>query len=116
MTRLATLVLALVLVAVPAAASDGKFDRATLKCLAGFWVLIEDFNDVARRVGFSEETFKTGNKVLTELATPGEPYLLYLYVNVNTLATGPERRVPFSINLELSQNGSSNATGSSRLR
>ncbi len=68
MTRLATLVLALVLVAVPAAASDGKFDRATLKCLAGFWVLIEDFNDVARRAGFSEETFKTAAELKLRLA------------------------------------------------
>ena len=109
---LPTLVLALVLVAVPVRARDDKRSRATLKGLEGVLVVVEGFSADNGRAGFSEEPFKTaaelklrlaGIKVSTKeerAASPGKPYL---YVHVNTLATEPNRGEPFSINLQMHQ-------------
>ena len=69
MTRLATLVFALVLVAVPAGAIAGIIDSdATLKGLAGVDVVVENFVADARRAGFSEERFKTTAELKLRLA------------------------------------------------
>jgi len=110
--RALPLVLVMLAIAGPSAASDGESSRATLKGLAGVNVLVEDFGDDDRRAGFDERTFQTaaelklrlaGIKVLTEdemLSTPGFPRL---YVNVISMATEADRIAPYGIDLELHQ-------------
>ena len=92
-----------------AEASDDIHSRLALKGLLGVSVVVEDFNDAEKGMGFSEGTFQTdvelklrmaGIKVLTpdeRARIPGRPYL---YLNVNPLEGGSRA---FNVSLGLNQ-------------
>ena len=97
----------------PAFAIDSKSNRATLRGLGGFAVLVEQLSPEVEREGLIKNQLQNeaelklrmaGIKVLTKeecLKTPGEPYL---YVNINVNIAKTESDVyPYSIDVLLIQ-------------
>jgi hypothetical protein len=108
--RLATISLAtLILVAVSSPAvrgDDSNLSRATLKGITSVFVVVENLDDDAKKIGLTEESIKTDVELKLVLAgmsvaTKGfeVPGNTYLYVNVGVLP-----RVAASIQVELNQN------------
>lgn len=86
--------IALALTASPAHALDGLPKRATLKGLTGVRVVVEVFEEKAKRAGFDERTFQTdvepklrmaGIEVLSKSDLSATPAMPYLYLAVNPL-------------------------------
>ena len=104
---LAVLSLSAVLISgLPSSADDSELSRATLEGLTGVYVLVEGFEEVAKRAGFDKRTFQTdvelelrtaGIKVLSReesFETPGHPLL---YVQLNPLHKRPNEIAAYSV-------------------